>query len=310
MTDGLKLRDRGRDDDGEATETAQPISTRATDAEKHPYLIVVTGAHVGELHKIEKARTVVGRADGSDIKLLDDGISRHHLEIVLEGERVIVRDLNSRNGSLCNGARIETAELAEGDKLSVGPTTILKFTYRDGVDEEYERRLYLAATRDGLTAALRREFFLDRLESEIAYSLRHSTPVALLLWDLDKFKAVNDRHGHQAGDLVLTATARTVAASIRREDIFGRYGGEEFALGCRGLTKDVAVRVAERLRGAIEQTAITFGGLSLQVTASFGVAISPGPGVGGTAELIAAADRAVYRAKDLGRNRVEVHGGR
>jgi diguanylate cyclase (GGDEF)-like protein len=310
MTDMLELREKGPADQAETTNPAQPPSPRIAEAEKCPYLILIAGAHVGELHKIEKPRTVVGRGDGSDVKIVDDGISRHHLEIVLEGGRVIVRDLNSTNGTLRNGTSIHEAELVDGDKVHIGTTTVMKFTYRDSVDEAYERRLYLAATRDGLTEALKREFFLDRLESEVAYSLRHATPVALLLWDLDKFKEVNDRFGHQTGDLVLTATARTVAGSIRREDVFGRYGGEEFALACRGLSEDVAVRLAERLRGAIEATEIGCAAGPLRVTASFGVAMSPGAGGRGAVDLIAAADRAMYRAKSLGRNRVEVNSDR
>jgi diguanylate cyclase (GGDEF)-like protein len=129
-----------------------------------------------------------------------------------------------------------------------------------------------------------------------------------LFWDLDRFKSVNDAHGHQAGDAVLVATARTVAASIRREDLFGRYGGEEFALACRGITADVARAVAERLRASIARTVVSAGGVSIQVTASFGIAVCPGVEIESSAQLISAADAAMYRAKELGRNRVVVHG--
>jgi two-component system, cell cycle response regulator len=131
--------------------------------------------------------------------------------------------------------------------------------------------------------------------------------VALILWDLDRFKAVNDRFGHPAGDLVLEATARAVAGLIRREDIFGRYGGEEFALACRGARPDGIRRTAERLREAIEQTELALESHVLHVTASFGVAMCPAPGVATVADLIAAADAAMYRAKSLGRNRVQTN---
>jgi diguanylate cyclase (GGDEF)-like protein len=267
-------------------------------------LIVIAGAHVGELHKIVKPQTTIGRAVTADIRIVDDGISRHHVEIMLDGERVFVRDLASTNGTFRNGERVELAEVADGDKVSVGSTTILKFTFKDGIDEAYEAQIYRAALEDGLTHALKREFFLERLESEVAFSMRHSVPVALILWDLDRFKAVNDEHGHPTGDLVLAAMARTVKGAIRREDIFGRYGGEEFGLTCRGTAPDVATRMAERLRRAIEDTSVDGSGVRLNVTASFGVAACPSIGVGSPSDLIAAADAAMYRAKALGRNRV------
>jgi diguanylate cyclase (GGDEF)-like protein len=293
---------------GEITHKATPASTESSEGAKRPYLIIIAGSRIGEMHKLANARTVIGRGDTADIRIVDDGLSREHVEILLEGDKVLVRDLQSTNGTFANWKRVQEAELADGDKVSIGSTTILKFTYQDGMAEEFERSLYLSATSDALTKCLRKEFFLDRLESEVAYSLRHGTPVSLLFWDIDRFKAVNDRHGPQAGDLVLAEMARVVAASIRREDLFARHGGEEFALACRGVTADVARAVAERLRAAIAGTVVAAGRLSLQVTASFGVAVCPGAGIAGATELVAAADAAMVRAKALGRNRVVVHG--
>jgi diguanylate cyclase (GGDEF)-like protein len=294
----------GNGDVPETTDQAPPVSSGLLGGTKRPYLIVIAGAQVGELHKIVKPRTTIGRAVTADIRIVDEGISREHVAIMLDGDRVFVRDLTSTNGTFRNGERVEIAEIADGDKVSVGSTTILKFTFKDGIDEAYEAQIYRTALEDSLTRALKREFFLERLESEVAFSVRHSVPVALILWDLDRFKAVNDKHGHPAGDLVLAAMARTVKSAIRREDIFGRYGGEEFALTCRGTAPDVAWRMAERLRRAIEDTIVDGSEVSLNVTASFGVAACPSSGVGNPAELIAAADAAMYRAKALGRNRV------
>jgi diguanylate cyclase (GGDEF)-like protein len=100
-------------------------------------------------------------------------------------------------------------------------------------------------------------------------------------------------------------TARAVAGVIRREDIFGRYGGEEFGLACRGASRDGIRRTAERLREAVERTVVEIESTALRVTASFGVALCPAVRVASAAELITAADAAMYRAKALGRNRVE-----
>jgi diguanylate cyclase (GGDEF)-like protein len=249
---------------------------------------------------------VVGRGPAADIRIVDDGISREHVEILVDSERVTVRDLGSTNGTYRNGSPVDGAEIADGDKISLGSTTVLKFSYQDGIDEAFEQGLYRSAMNDGLTRALKREFFVERLSAEVAFSVRHSTPLALILWDLDRFKAVNDRFGHPAGDRVLEATARTIADAIRRDDLFARYGGEEFALACRATGPEGAWRTAERLRVAIERTTVELGSDSLRVTASFGVAICPGTAIATAWQLIAAADAAMYRAKNCGRNRVEI----
>jgi diguanylate cyclase (GGDEF)-like protein len=281
------------------------MSATDTKETRRPYLIIISGAHLGELHKLGRTRTIIGRGAGADIRLVDDGISREHVELLIDGDRVTVRDLGSTNGTYRNGLRIAAEELADGDKVSIGATTILKFTYQDGIDQHYEQRLYQSALRDGLTHVLKREFFLERLEGEVAFAMRHSSPVALILWDLDRFKLVNDSFGHPAGDRVLEATATAIARLTRREDFLGRYGGEEFALACRATPLTEALQTAERLRRAIERLVIDLGSASIGVTASFGVACCAAPSPANTADLIAAADVAMYRAKALGRNRVE-----
>jgi diguanylate cyclase (GGDEF)-like protein len=271
---------------------------------KVPYLIVISGPHVGELYRVAKQRTVIGRAPDADIRIIDEGVSREHVELFAESDRVVIRDLGSTNGTFRNGSRVAVDDVADGDKICIGTTTILKFSYQDGVDEAYEQRLYRSAVLDATTSAMKRDYFMDRLDGEIAYSTRHQSPVALILWDVDRFKAVNDRFGHPVGDRILEATSRTVSALIRREDVFGRYGGEEFALACRATTIAAAMQTAERLREAIAGTVVSLDSGSLSVTASFGVACCPADGITRSAELIAAADGAMYQAKAAGRNRV------
>src|SRR5579863_10191762 len=144
----------------ESTNTAPQAPSTVVEGTKRPYLIIIAGSHVGELHKVAKTRTVVGRDAAADIRIIDDGISREHLELLVEGERVSIRDLGSTNGTYCNGNRVEVREIADSDKISFGCTTTLKFTFQDGIDEEYQQRLYRSAIRDGLTQAIKREFFL------------------------------------------------------------------------------------------------------------------------------------------------------
>ena len=115
--------------------------------------------------------------------------------------------------------------------------------------------MYESALRDGLTKAFNKKYFIDRLESEFAFSIRHATPLSLVLFDIDHFKKVNDTHGHLAGDYVLSELSTLLTGALRTEDVFARYGGEEFAVICRGSDSAQAQVVGERLRKAVEATA-------------------------------------------------------
>jgi diguanylate cyclase (GGDEF)-like protein len=295
-----------RSPSGEFTKPMPPLPPETEDA-KRPYLVIIGGKHLGEVHKIDKMPAIIGRGHDADIKIADDGISREHVEVLGEHAHVTVRDLGSTNGMFHNGRKVEEVELVDGDKISIGSTTILKFSYRDGFDEAFEQRLSSLGIRDDVTRALKKAFFLDRLESEVAFSIRHRTPIALIMWELDGFEAIHKAHGQTVGATLLSATAYAVTRSIRREDVFVRYGGEEFGLLCRNTPVEAAVRMAERLREAIGETLVKAGADSVQVTASFGVATCPAaaPGIVTPADLIAAADAAMRRAKAKGRNRVE-----
>jgi two-component system, cell cycle response regulator len=163
--------------------------------------------------------------------------------------------------------------------------------------------LRLLATRDELTGLLNRREFDRILREERDRALRFGRPLALLLIDIDHFKSVNDTHGHQAGDAVLTEVAKRLAAQVRTVDRVARFGGEEFALILMEADDHAALQVAEKICRAQANDPVKIGTLALKVTISVGVAVLPGD-AGTGAELLAAADRALYRAKDLGRNRV------
>jgi diguanylate cyclase (GGDEF)-like protein len=271
------------------------------------YLVVLAGASVGEMYKIEVETTVVGRGQKAQIRLLDDGISREHAQLVVRGNKVVLEDLGSTNGTYCNGLKVDKKELVDGDKILVGSTTILKFTYHDNLDEIFQKQMYESALRDGLTKAFNKKYFTDRLESEFTFSTRHVTPLTLVLFDIDHFKKVNDTYGHQAGDYVLSELSMLMTNSLRAEDVFARYGGEEFGVICRGSDLAQGQIVAERLRRAVEGQTFSYDGKVIPVTISLGVAGLPDPTIKDTTELIGAADAALYRSKHGGRNRVTVH---
>ena len=167
-------------------------------------------------------------------------------------------------------------------------------------------RLYEMATVDGLTGLFVRRHFDQRIVEEWDRAVRYGAPLAVGLLDLDKFKELNDTHGHQAGDYVLRAAAATVKANMRSFDISARYGGEEFVFILPRTSVDEAAKVAERVRGDIEKMVINAQGRNLKVTASIGIAGFPCDDVNDAWGMVERADRALYDAKKGGRNRVIV----
>lgn len=275
----------------------------AGSARDRAYVIVIAGPNVGEMFKVEGAQDI-GRSAHVPISIRDSEISRQHARLVVRGGAIFVEDLGSTNGTFVNGERVTRRELEDGDKIQVGTTTILKFSYHDHLDERFQRQMYDAALRDGLTGAYNKKYFLERLEAELAYAVRHRSALCLLFFDLDHFKAVNDTHGHLAGDAVLRTLAAGVLHAIRREDIFARYGGEEFALLSRGIDMEGGRQFAERIREWIANYPFEHEGTFLPVTASIGVAAVPELDVTDPDVLMQCADDALYAAKEAGRNRV------
>src|SRR5438477_4410167 len=240
-------------DETTATKPAVPPESDREQKRNLAYLVVLAGVSAGEMFKLQKDRTVVGRGPTVGVRLNDEGVSREHCAFLREGEKMIVVDLGSTNGTFCNGIKIDRKELADGDKIMVGSTTILKFTYQDYLDEVFQRQMYESALRDGLTKVFNRRYFTDHLEKEFAYALRHDTPLALIFTDIDHFKSINDGHGHAAGDFVLSELSAMLTTMLRTEDVLARFGGEEFTILCRGTDLAGVKVVAERLRSSIER---------------------------------------------------------
>jgi diguanylate cyclase len=167
------------------------------------------------------------------------------------------------------------------------------------------------STVDGLTRLTNRRSFMERGETELTRARRvPAGGLACIIVDLDHFKRINDTFGHHAGDRVLVAASAILMASARQYDEVGRYGGEEFALLLPAITLEDAVAAAERIREKIASTIVEVDGQHIPVTASFGVAHYPSEGVENLDDLLKAADRALYEAKETGRNKVVAARGR
>ena len=172
---------------------------------------------------------------------------------------------------------------------------------------EANRRLESLADTDGLTGLYNRRYFDGLLVREVQRTARYKTPLGVVLLDLDHFKQVNDTFGHSMGDEVLRNVSRIVNSSVRVTDSAARYGGEEIAIVFTQTTAQGVSEVTERLRQRLADFTHEHEGKSLQNTASFGISVCDGRGVMPTVlELVNRADRALYRAKHTGRNRVVV----
>jgi len=282
----------------EARRNALPLAPgRAT-------LTLVSGSNAGTIYPLLLDENVIGRTRECAIRIEDPGVSRRHARIVRRGpEEYYLEDLGSRNGTFVRGNKITNHPLAEGDRLAVGPGVEFRFGFTDEAEEGLLRRLYESSILDALTGAYNRKHFAERFTSELAYAKRHSTPLALLMFDLDHFKRINDSCGHLGGDHVLRTVAALVKKTLRAEDVFARYGGEEFAIIARGIDVEKAYLFGERVRSIVEVARIEFNRTPIVVTVSVGAASlaccdDPTP-----EGLIAKADERLYAAKRSGRNR-------
>ena len=155
---------------------------------------------------------------------------------------------------------------------------------------------------DPLTGIFNRRYFMTTVAAQMQRIDRTESESFIVMLDLDHFKSVNDKYGHQVGDIVIQETAKWVTDILRPYDIFARYGGEEFIIFLSDIDKKSALHVTERIRAAIEETEIKEKGQAFHVTASLGVAAAAP--VNNLNEAIALADGALYKAKQDGRNRV------
>jgi diguanylate cyclase (GGDEF)-like protein len=270
------------------------------------YLVVMRGPGIGErVGMSEGDELYIGRSSNADLRLMDDGISRMHCRVRLTGGWLEIEDLGSRNGTLHNDRPVLACKLRVGDRIQLGAETVIKFVEMDELDDMFHDHLIESATRDALTLAFNRQYFLERLDAEVKFSIRHGAALSLLFLDLDHFKPINDRYGHLAGDHVLREFGRIAAAMVRGEDTFARYGGEEFAIIARGTTARGAFAFAERIRDATNAMRTRYEGRQIPISVSIGVASTPPLVIRTSTELIHAADLALYRAKAGGRNRTE-----
>jgi len=278
------------------------------DSNLDPYLVVFIGQDSGKSHKLRPGRMAIGRSSRADITIEDDWASRIHCVIDWQDGVFEVEDRGSTNGTYVDTHKITRVQVLPGVPIQVGHS-LLKIEYKDKAELKLEQNLHRSASIDGLTGIFNRQYFMNRAAEELAYARRHQVNLGIIMIDMDHFKLINDTYGHQMGDFVLNRFASIINASKRPEDVFARYGGEEFIILPRGeLSREGMHRHCERMRQTIEAAEFAFGEARVRVTISLGFHLAPvanGDQAPSIDDWIGKADEALYRAKDLGRNRTE-----
>lgn len=267
-------------------------------------LVKIYPAGIGAgLIELPTSRFVIGRGPDCQLDLPDSAVSRTHAYIEPQGTSFLIADMGSTNGTFVNDEKISKHQLRTADFIRIG-SHILKFLSSGHIEAQYHETIYSMMISDGLTGAHNRRFFLDALERELARSVRHKRPLSLVIFDIDRFKLVNDTHGHLAGDAVLREVAGRVLTTIRKDEVFARYGGEEFVVILPEASKEKAAGFAERLRLLTAETPVTVNDIQIAITISAGIAQTSGDREMSAAELIEEADKKLLDAKQSGRNRV------
>lgn len=277
-----------------------------SDGGRLPVLIVLRGAQLGRRYLLNESRFVLGRRDTVSTLVIpgDPKISSRHCEIVHDADtdRWVLRDAGSTNGTHLNGKPVETAELAEGDKLLLGDT-FLKFSFHDELESEFHHEVDRLMNIDELTGLVVLRVFRERFNATFAACARAHRSLALLMMDLDGLKKINDTHGHQAGATTIAGVGHMLGELVGDAGMVARFGGDEYMAAFPDHDRAGGVAQGERVRAALAAQKFAFGEVLLKPTISIGVAAFPEDAT--TPErLTRAADEALYRAKAAGRDRV------
>jgi diguanylate cyclase (GGDEF)-like protein len=265
-------------------------------------LIYPPGPDMGKRFPLSRNEIVLGRGADCDIQVDRDSVSRRHAKVFRNDEAWSVEDLQSTNGSYVNDVPVTKSALRDADFLKIG-AAIFKFLSGTGVEASYHEEIYRMTIVDALTGAHNKRYFLEFLEREIARCARYRRPLSLLMFDIDHFKAINDKHGHLTGDYVLREMSRRLLARVRREELLARYGGEEFAAVLPETDLMGARTFGEQIRRIVADQPFEYEGDTFPVTISVGVSTVEGEDID-VSTFIKRADDLLFRAKREGRNRI------
>ncbi len=265
--------------------------------------IYPTGPGMGSRYTLADSPIVLGRGSDCEIRINDHSVSRKHARIQPGSDGYYAVDLQSTNGTYINDVPASMCKLKDGDYLRVG-NCIYRFLIGGNVETEYHEEIYRLTIIVALTDIHNKRYFLEFLDRELARSSRYDRPLALVMIDIDRFRAINENLGHLGGDFTLRELSARIKGNIRKEELFARYGGEEFAIVLPETNRDGATLLADRLVRVVNQQPFQYEDKVYTVTISAGVATTSGEKNVSSAEIIRRADERLYQAKNEGRNRV------
>jgi two-component system cell cycle response regulator len=270
---------------------------------KRACLIQYSGDALGRRYILDAPEVTIGRSPTTGIVIPDGSVSREHAKCVAVGNGVEIEDLGSSNGTFINDQKLNSRmPLRDGDILRLG-SILLKFFAHDNIENVFHDKIYRMATIDAGTQIFNKKYLLETLDSEFKFSRVYGRPLSVIYYDLDFFKKVNDVHGHSCGDFILRESAQVAKSCVRKEDVLGRYGGEEFVVVLPNSDAKTAADLAERIRRSIESHPFQFDGKTLTQTISMGVSENRTE-FKAYKELLDDADRKLYQSKNSGRNRI------
>jgi diguanylate cyclase (GGDEF)-like protein len=265
-------------------------------------LVVIYGPELGKRAPLGQATFEIGRSSKSDLPIDQESISRHHARITYDGQRHVIEDLGSTNGTFVNDVNIKRQPIKDGDQVKLG-RSILKYMSGDNIEANYHEEIYRLMTMDALTQTHNRRYFNEALEREYNRSLRYRRALSLILFDIDHFKKINDTYGHVAGDSVLRQLSLVVKPRLRQQDVLARIGGEEFAVLLPEVESAGARIAADKVRAIVEAARFLVDNKEFGCTVSVGVTTFDAR-VTSAQMLYEIADKNLYAAKNAGRNRV------
>jgi two-component system cell cycle response regulator len=268
-------------------------------AEQRALVLVLSGSRLGHRLVLGDTPIDVGRGSAAGLILDADSVSRKHARIERFGGGHKLIDLGSTNGTYVNGVRVKEQILKDGDRIGIGKA-LLKYIAGGNIEGAYHEEVQRLMRFDPLTNIFNKRHFDESLRLSVFTAAGAVRPLSLIVFDLDHFKLVNDTHGHMAGDAVLCGASAAVHAILSPAEVFGRVGGEEFAVLCDDTELEAALERAEAIRRAISREPYAFEEKKLPVTVSLGVAqLLDGEEAEG---LFDRADAQLYAAKAAGRD--------
>lgn len=293
-------------DDWDDTVSALPSVIDSDAGRGRAYLVIVSGNNVGESYLVAGPDMVIGRAAGVDLRLSDEGVSRFHCRLRHDAKGIVVEDLASRNGTYCNGERVVPGmrPLVEGDRIQVGTTSVLRFTYVDVDASRTPTPDEQVSTVDPMTGTFSRRYFVDQLEREIRNASSQKTPLSLLLVHIDHFAELFAAQGQAFIDQRIVAVANHLREHIRKADLIARIAGGEFAVMLRAISPGDTFMLAQRIRSSSAGKAASTTEEPQRISLSVGVAAASELHIETAHDLLVAAGSALHRARSQGGNRV------